>query len=212
MLTEEDVIDAESTSISITEDAEYQLLLSRLSQEFPPVSRQGFDFSRIAGNFAGRTAKAIVLHLSCTGWSIAEIAEAIDVPTRVVSRYLSEVIREASPIGDVEILREFELRKLDALERLCHEQFTRSCEDAVIETEGSTDKGGFSSTTKKGQSGNPAYMRAIVDIGKRRDKLLGLEKPQQIQVDKTERKMVVNISRVNSREEIEQAKVAGVLK
>jgi hypothetical protein len=194
------------------EETEFRALLTRLDKEFPPVSGKGFDFSRIRGNFAGRTAKAIVLHLSYTGWSLAEIADAIGVPVRIVSRYLIEAIREASPIEDVEVLRQFEERKLDEQAKVCWEQFQRSCEDAK-ETHEVLDKDGNvqTLTNVKPQSGNPAYHRVLLDISRQRAKLNGLEKPVRVEVDKTERKLVVNVVEVKSREEVEEARAAGLL-
>ncbi|HUW09566.1 MAG TPA: hypothetical protein VM537_07525, partial [Anaerolineae bacterium] len=61
------------------EEREYQDLIRKLNSVAPPVSSEGFDFSQIRGKFSGRTAKAMVLHLSCHGWSMVEIAEAFEV-------------------------------------------------------------------------------------------------------------------------------------
>ena len=196
-----------------TADQEYQALLANLDEKFPPVSAQGFDFSKIRGNCTGRTAKAIVLHLALTGWSVAQIAEAIDAPARSVSIYLADAICEASPIEDVEILRKFEARKLDEQAKACWEQFDRSCQDAV-ETHEALDKFGEirELRTVKPQSGNPSYQRVLTDISKHRAKLFGLEKPVQIQIDKREQKLVVSEVIVSTREEAIAAKNAGLLK
>lgn len=205
-------IDAEFTTIQQKDDAEYDALVAKLEAKFPPVSGEGFDFSKMKGNLKGRTAKAIVLQLSCQGWSVAEIAEAIGASACAVGQYLASAIREASPLDDVEILREFELRKLDVQEKACWEQFERSCEDAITEKEGSTDKGSFTSTERKGQSGNPAYIRALLAIGQRRAALVGMDKPTKVHVDKTERKLQVTEVVVTNREEVAAARAAGLLK
>ncbi len=191
---------------------EYRQLLEQLEASAPPVSGKGFDYSKIRGTFRGRTAKAIVLHLSCQGWSVKQIGDEIGIPTTVIGKYLSEAIQEASPIEDVEVLRNWELRKLDVQEQSCWEQFERSCEDAITTEEGSSEKGGHSKTVRKGQSGNPAYIKALVEISKHRAKLLGLEAPKRLEVDKREQVLKVTQVVVRNREEAAAAEAAGLLK
>jgi len=199
-MLEERPIDTSAVSLR-TEDTDFSGLVERLDRKFPPVSREGFDFAQISGNAKGRTRKAIVLQLACHGWSVAQIADHIEIPTNTVGAYLSTAIQEANPIADVEILRNFELQKLDSMERSAWEQFERSCEDAV---------------TKEGdpvvRSGNPAYMRVLLDISKRRATLVGLDSPAKVEVDTTTRKLVINEIVVTNREEALAAKKAGLLK
>jgi hypothetical protein len=199
-----DVYDAE-------EEAEYNALLATLAEKFPPVSSKGFDFSKIVGNCVGRTAKAIVLHLSCHGWSIAQIADALGIEIHAVNRYLGEVLQEVGGTEDVELIRNFELRKLDAWERDAWKQFDRSCEDAVTVTEIVTDKGTSSNTKTEGQSGNPAYLKLLLDIAKHRDKLLGLARPTKIEVNKTERVLKIKQIVVTTHEEANAVKAVGLL-
>ena len=215
--TSDEPIDVESRHIDDAADIEYAALVAELDQLIPPVSGKGLDLQQITGNVELRTAKAIILHLSCRGHSISDISNTlmgVDVkwtPT-MVRRCLTNAIAEAAPIEDVDIIRDFELHKLDVQEKACWDQFNRSCEDAVIEREGSTDKGGFSETTRKGQSGNPSYLKVLLDIGKRRDALQGLNSPQRVQIDKTERKTQITEVVVTTRAEVEAARNAGLLK
>lgn len=197
--------------VQAREEAEYNALVARLDQEFPPVSGKGFDFSKIRGNFRGKTAKAIVLHLSCVGWSIADIAEATGASCQTVGRYLANAIYEASPLDDVEVLRQFELRKCDVWEQAANQGSERSFEDAVITREQETKHGTFTTTIRKGQSGNPAWHRILLEISKRRSALVGMDKPTQVHVDKTERKLVINEIVVKDRKEVQEARVAGLL-
>lgn len=216
------------------EDAEYEALLVQLDQKIPTVSGQGFDFTRISGNLEARTAKAIVLHLALTGMSVAEIAERLGRSTMAVSRFLAEAICNASPIEDLEILRNFEMCKLDAQAQACWEQFRRSCEDEVTEVttweieipvgkdgdrtirkevpEGTPGAIEVIKRTRKGQSGSPGYQRVLLEIAKHRDKLLGLAKPTKVEVNKTTRTMQISEVVVRTREEVEAARAAGLIK
>jgi len=202
------------------EDSQYESLLRRLESAPPPGPGRDFDFASMSGGCDKRTAKAIVLYLTCRNhWSIIQLSERLGVSTTVVTRLLHEAIQEAVPIDDVEVIRKFELCKLDSMARVCTEQFERSCEDAIEEVERweiDDDKGRpveveegtpgarrVIRRTRKGQSGNPAYQRMLMEIAKHRDKLLGLARPTRVEIDKTERKMVVNLVEVKDRSELE---------
>lgn len=183
------------------EEQEYRDLVQKLDEQFPPVSKRGFDFSKIRGTVEGKTAKAIVLHLSCSGWSIARIADALAVTTQAVGRYLTDAIRDAAPIDDVGVLRDFELVKMDAWEQWVHEQAARSCEDEVTVTETEGEQGATVTTKRRGQAGNPAYIKLLLEIGKRRDKLLGTEKPTRVEINKQERKVEIHVVEIKTRED-----------
>lgn len=183
------------------EEKEYLALVQKLDEQFPPVSKRGFDLTKIRGTVEGKTAKAIVLQLSCSGWSIARIADTLGVPTQAVGRYLTEAIRDAAPIDDVAILRDFELVKMDAWEQWVHEQANRSCEDEVTVTETEGEKGSVVTTKRRGQAGNPAYIKLLLEIGKRRDKLLGTEKPTRVEINKQERKVEIHVVEIKTRED-----------
>jgi len=198
-----DASDNPLMSILLEEDQrDYDALVADLESQHPLTSGKGMDFQKIRGNFAGRTAKAVVLHLACTGWSVAEIAAAVGHRPGVVGRYLAEAITEASPLDDVEILRNHELRKLDMQEKFCWEKFHASCqpEESTHEV---LDKDGEVRELKsrKGQSGNPAYQRLLTEISKRRAALLGLDRPAKVQVDKTERRLQIQVVEVKTRED-----------
>jgi hypothetical protein len=154
----------------VDDDADYRALLARLDEEFPTVSSGGFDFSKIRGLAHTRTAKAIILHLSLVGWSPEQIGEAIAVPPDMVQRYLHAVMSEAAPVEDVEALREIERRKLTVYERASWEEFERGCQR---------------------DDSNPAWIRVLLEIAKRRASLDGLDRPTRVSIDKTERKLVV---------------------
>jgi len=202
-----------SIALSPQEDEEYQALLQRLNQEHPPVSGNGFDFSKIRGDFSDRSAKAVVLHLALIGWSITDLAETLKVSTNAVGHLLTHAIREACPIEDVEILRHWEEMKLDEQARVCYEQYRKSCEDEVIQREVAGKDGEILVLeTRKPQSGNPAYQRILLEISKYRADMLGLKEPTRVQVDKREQKLIVTEVIVKTREEVEAAKARGLLK
>lgn len=193
-------------------DVEYLQILAKMDAAFPPVSRVGFDFEKIRGNIKGRTAEAIILALALHGWSVAQIADTLDVSPYHVGRLLAKAIREASPICDVEVLRDFELQKLNEQERVCWEQYKRSCEDEVSAHEVIDKEGEVRElSARKVQSGNPTYQRILTDIGKRRASLLGLDAPSKVQVDKREQKLQITEVIVRTHEEVKAAMAAGLL-
>lgn len=195
------------------DDEEYNKLLAKLDELVPATSGKGFDWDRITGNMEVRTAKAIILNLSCKGWSVARLAEALEVEPEAVRRYLADAMREACPLDDLDLVRRFEEYKLDLQAEEIHRQFARSCEDEVTVTKITDEEGNVEiRETRKGQSGNPAYQRILIDIARHRARLLGLEKPTQVQVDKTERKLIVNVVEVKNREEALVAQEKGLLK
>ena len=196
------------------EEAEYQQFVAEMQQQFPAIPPTEIDFSRLVGKANGRTGKAIVLYLTCKcGWSIDEIATAIGRTPVVVSRYLSEAVREQLTGDDPELSRKLELMKLDSQRRDCVEQFGRSCEDAV-ETHEVIDKEGEIRELKtiKPQSGNPSYQKILIEISKRVAALEGLDAPTKAEVSKTEQKLIINQITVRTREKVEAARAAGLLK
>ena len=197
--------------VTAEEDAEYQALCAQLEALAPPVSGASFDLQSLRGNAEQRTAKAIILDRSCKGVSVADLAELLHCNPALVSRYLMEAIQEASPIDDIEILRKWELAKIDAEIKWLKEQQERSCQDKETTTVTKTKDGTFTTTRTEGQAGNPAYSKVLMDLGKRRAALLGLDKPAKVSVEKTERKLIINVVEVKSRADVEAAEAAGLL-
>lgn len=108
--------------------------------------------------------------------SLEEIGEKIGVSTSTVFRDL-KFIRSQWSAAAVENLEERaaeEITRLNALESEAWEQWDRSKEDA--ETITSSDANG-ETRTRKGQSGDPAYIEAIRKIIETRAKFLGLIRP-----------------------------------
>jgi hypothetical protein len=129
-----------------------------------------------------------------------------------VGRYLCQVVQEATPWEDVEILRKFELRKCDVWEKNANQGLQKSFEDEVTIKETLTKSGDIVELkTTKPQSGNPAWQRALTDIAKRRAALTGMDKPHKVEVDKTERRLTIT-EVVVTREQIQAEKAAGLLK
>jgi hypothetical protein len=215
---EDEPIDVAATLVDVQDDEEYQNVLTTLATLAPPNPNRELDFTRIYGNCAARTAKAIVLHLAGHGWSVAEIADIIGAPANVTERYLRNALDDENPIDDatIDVLRRLELEKIRLLEKWLHEQKARSCENAVTEvTTWEIGEDGeehqLVKRTEKGQAGNPSYVKALNELGKRRDRLLALETPTKVQIDKTERKLVVSEIIVRSRDDIAAAKEKALL-
>jgi len=211
---------------TVQEDEEYAQMLVELEKKYPKAAK-GFDFSKIGGSFEFKTGKALVLHLSLAGWRAAEIAEALDLPEKQIARYVTDAIAEAIDPLDADSLRHKMWAELMLQRKLMFEQWNRSCQDEVTETEtwvvdtedgvqdASPDDPGARRVVKritKPQTGNPAYQRAMIDALKQIDKLLGVSMPTKIEVDKTERRLQITEVVVTSREQVEEAKRAGLLK
>ena len=208
----DDAIDAEYQVVDAEDDQEYAALLAALDAEPAGASGQGFDLTQVQGNPYQKTAKAIILHRTLCGWSVSELAEALEFPVATVSRYLADAIREASQLDDLDVVRKHELLKLSAREAICHKQFQRSCEDAVTVVEEVGPRGITTKTYRKGQSGNPAYMAALDRIAQHRDRLLGLAAPTRVEVNKQSKTLQITEIIVSTREEVEEARKAGLLK
>lgn len=208
-MTNELVID-----VGAVDDTEYAAFVEEMDRKVPAIVAKGLDLSKLWGNLENRTAKAIILHLTCEClWSISDIAETFGMTRKLAYRYLDEAVRDYIMPEDVDAVRQFELMKLDAQAKVCHEGTKRSFEDEVTVRE-VLDKDGevHELTTRRGQSGNPGWQRALTDIGRRRDRLLGLEQPTKVEVDKTERKLVVTEVIVRTPKEAIAAREAGLLK
>lgn len=206
------------------EEREYQSFLEQLNKDCPLVSGKGLDFNKISPDLYRRTARAKVLHLACVGYSVADLAEILDAPIATIQRYLDEALVATAPEEDVEAIRKHELRKLDVQEKYCHTGMERSFQDEETITETKEYQEGEDGDqvpftvvkrVRKGQSGNPAWQSALDRVAKRRAALQGLDKPAQLQIDKQERKLIVNEVVVRSREDVEKLqalKSAGLLK
>jgi len=208
MSTHTDIIDA------TLDDEEFNTLVANMDKLVPPIEGKGIDFTKIQGNYQKRTAKAIILHLTLTHRnSVEEIAAALEVSPTTVHRYLGEALRDTLVMEDVELLRRFEDMKLNEQAKVCWDQFYRSCEDAVTGHETTDEDGNVTTkTTRTGQSGNPAYQKMLLEIYKCRDKLWGLSQPTRVEVDKTDRKLVISEVIVKTPEDVQAARIAGYLK
>ena len=196
------------------QDAEFCAMVDALVNEYPSIDSKGFDLTKIKGPLQRRTAKAVVLHLTLSGWSVSQISEAIGVHPATVADNLESAIREAAPLDDVELLRDLALQRLGSYERLAVEHFHKSCEPKVTRTccDGDSDgKGDQMVTRTEGQSGNPAYLRVLIDIDKRKAALLGLDQPTKMSIDKTTRQLIVKEIIVTNASDVAAAKAAGLL-
>jgi len=175
------------------EEEEYRAFVAELEERVPAIVPEKLDFARILGDNSRKSGKAIVLHLACNcGWSIREIAEKLGLSATMTRKYLCEAIYEATPLENVEIVRKFELMKLDALERICQVGIERSFEDAESTHETlSKDGDVVELKSRTRQSGSPGWAKVKTEIAKLRASLLGLAKPTEVRVDKTERKLVI---------------------
>src|SRR5208282_2054397 len=95
------------------------------------------------------------------------------------------------------------LMKFDRLEKKANIGIDRSFQDAIEETTNIDIDDGeereVTSRKRKGQSGNPAWGRLILEINKRRSALLGLDQATKVQVTKDTRQVRINITEVHDR-------------
>ncbi len=191
-------------------DVEFDELVARLNEQFPILPPRSIDFSRFKGS--NRTAKAIVLHL-CTsaGWTPIEVAESLDLSTPRVYQLLYDAIQDNVCPDDIETIRQFEIMKLDAWERMAIEGRDRSFGEEVVTTETETKDGTFTTTRTTPLQGNPAWSRVLTEIQKRRSALTGLDKPTKVSIDKTSRSLIVTEVVVKNREDVIALKNAGLL-
>lgn len=174
-------------------DDEFNAFLDRMRSGDPlVVSGEQFDFSKISGNPARKVAKAIILYQTCEHMlPPPAIAAKLGISLQLYHMLLHEALEEGISDERKDILRELELQKTLMIDRWAKEEH-----DAAV-AEGKP---------------NPGFLRVLQENIKLRMKLNGLEEPRQVQVDKTERKISVHLVRVNTREEVEAARAAGLLK
>lgn len=190
--------------LSEADRRDLESLEKALHECYPAVTQDGFDFNKIRGNLEGKTAKTIILALTCHGWSIAKISDHLEIKPKVVRNYLADAVREAAPIQDIEVARQLELHKCDVLEEAAWKSFQRSCEDAEVVTTSETKDGTFETRTVKGQSGDHTMLKTLLETSRHRAALLGLNKPTQVKIDKTVKNVKLQLVEVRNRQELPQ--------
>jgi hypothetical protein len=126
-----------------------------------------------------REERAVQMRLE--GHTLEEIAAELGYANRC-GAWLALVRAKArlAPIKDAEELRQQEIARTFEIEQEAFEQWERSTEDAETTTTTEDDKGQSTTLKREGQSGNPALLDKVLKAMERRAKLLGLDKPQQI--------------------------------
>lgn len=97
------------------------------------------------------------------------------------------VMAKMTPPEKLEELRTLEIEKMNEVEREAWQQWRRSTQDAETRTEAEGKGGVFVTEKTEGQSGNPALLDKVIKASERRAKLLGLDKPQLIDVSQAPR-------------------------
>lgn len=129
-----------------------------------------------------REGKAVTLRLE--GLTLQQIADRLGYISRESARsaVLRGMVRLGSP-ENAEELRKQEVAKTYEIEQEAWEQWHRSTEDAVSVSVRQTIKGDETTTTRVGQCGNPALLDKVLKAMERRAKLLGLDAPEQLNID-----------------------------
>lgn len=123
-----------------------------------------------------------VLRLDLMGHSRSEIAELLGVSGRTIQRDLATLTeeRKARRLDNYGPSLNREIDKLHLLERMAHDGWKQSQEDAVTKTIEETPDGRKVRIQTTGQQGNPAFINALLQIIKYRCALTALEQPQEI--------------------------------
>ena len=205
---------SEPPAFDLTEEADLAALLDQIDDQYPKVNSKSFDFTKIKSSLraGSRTAKTLVVHLTLCGWPLSKIARKLGKPFAMVSEWQAEGIAEAAPIDDIERWRGLEILKLDLIEEWAKEQFARSCEDATEERTTDGEKGSTTTSVTKGQSGNPAYLRILLETQKRRADLLGLDQPTKVHSVSDVREVKITEIIVRTYDDVLKLKEAGVIK
>lgn len=114
----------------------------------------------------------------------ADIAERLQVSVPTVERDLA-IVRERwkqAGIRSVDERKSSELEVIDRIEREAWRAWRRSQKDTITVTrkEGETTE---TTVRSQGQAGNPAYLDTVLKCVDRRCKLLGLDAPQQVDLN-----------------------------
>jgi hypothetical protein len=135
-----------------------------------------------------------VLPLVVKGISLEEIRRTLKIPTvdRTLT-YLRWALKKYNlPAEQVEELRAVAVATCEEVKRQAFDAFSRSCNDAVTRVTKTDEKGKIVVTeTRKGQAGNAAYLRVILEAIKREASLLGLDMPKKLDITKDERLQVL---------------------
>jgi hypothetical protein len=133
-----------------------------------------------AAEMARLKQQATVYRLRLQHLTEVEIGERLGISHQAVSRC---ILREQERLRYIRDLTnqqrvEQETAELDLVKREAWRGWTRSLKDAVETTEDEGGKNNGAVTTKrKGQSGNPAHLAAIIRASERIAKLYGLDAP-----------------------------------
>lgn len=173
-------------------EAEFNALVDKLVADFPTITSKGFDLKKIKGNLDHRSGKAMILHLTLAGWTVAQIASSIGCEPQTVHNNLVSAIREAAPLDDVEDLRTLEILRLNKIDQDCELAWLGTLESTEERTEREPADGGVEITTKTlPPKPNPAFKKLQADIVKIRAALSGLNAPTKHEVSKDIRKVVL---------------------
>lgn len=128
--------------------------------------------------------RAKVAELYVRGHSMAEIATVCGVHKCTIVRDVREIRKEwREQYADTFQRYTLEqIRKIDAVEKEAWEAWQASKQDSVTISRKEPSSGDIETTTTvKGQTGDPRYLEAILRAIERRSKLLGLDAPEKVQ-------------------------------
>jgi len=141
--------------------------------------KQPKNSAAVRGGLAADKRRPEVARLYLEGAFQTDIAEQLGVTQATISRDLARIRKEwisSATVNYNEAVAK-ELARIDNVEREAWEAWRRSQQDAVqvrsgVQAEKSTDV-----TIRTGQTGNPAYMRVILECVKQRCDILGITQP-----------------------------------
>jgi hypothetical protein len=142
-----------------------------------------------------RQREGLAIKMRLNGATLDEIATQAGYASRSgAAMALARAKARLSPIEDIEELRRLEVARTYEVEQEAWEQWYRSTDDAVKKSVKETaiqlaeqDEPGEATrldttTTREGQTGNPALLDKILKAMERRAKLLGLDASEHVNV------------------------------
>lgn len=155
---------------------------------------------------AAEDAGERIMPLVIKGIPLEEIRRTLKIPTvdRTLT-YLRRALRKYNlPPDQVEELRAVAVATCEEVKRQAFEAFEKSQKDAVTIVTKTDAKGNVTVTeTRKGQAGEAAYLRVVLEAVRRYANLLGLDMPKKVDITKDERLQVYETV-VYTREQLEK--------
>ncbi len=140
--------------------------------------------------------------------SLAAVQKKLKLTDDQAMTFLQRALRQCQlPATDIEMMRALGVAKYEEIQREAWNGYARTRADEVVITKVTevVDGQEVTKTTerRKGQAGDPAFLRVLVEAEKRLDALLGREMPKQLHVQ-TKKQVAITEIVVHTRDDVER--------